>query len=336
MEDNFEITFMEKLESIVGLQITYNDNGSITITEPKQIQKLKAEFFPDNEVPIYRTPMAKNWSEHRMNQSKCCDIDLWMKRLGTMLFILKTRSESAYAMSKHSTRTHVCTEKDMAALKRTAAYIIHTKDLGITFHAGDKAYNEAAITFCAAVDVAHAVYESGQGKIGTGMKLGDINSDSGMYYVKSSKNHGTVPLSSCESELKGGVEMVKDAYAERGLYEELGFKQTNPIKIYEDNQPLINVTKDMSKSSKRMKHVQQQIEFVLQAVKNNVVVMTKIKGDQHCVDLLTKSNMSDTAHWKHTEAILGKHPSITLAKQRLGISNNSTNVIEESDSEDEN
>ena len=85
-----------------------------------------------------------------------------------------------------------------------------------------------------------------------------------------------------------------------------------------------------------MKHVQQQIEFVLQAVKNNVVVMTNIKGDQHCVYLLTKSNMSDTDHWKHTEAILGKHPSITLAKQRLGISNNSTNVIEESDSEDEN
>ena len=58
------------------------------------------------------------------------------------------------------------------------------------------------------------------------MKLGDINSDSGMYY-----------------ELKGGVEMVKDVYAERGLYEELGFKQSNPIKIYEDNQPLINVDK---------------------------------------------------------------------------------------------
>ena len=169
------------------------------------------------------------------------------------------------------------------------------------------------------------------------MKLSDINSDSGMYYVKSSKRHGTVPLSSCESELKGGVEIVKDVYAERGLYEELGFKQTNPIKIYEDNQPLINVTKDMSKSSKRMKHVQQQIEFVLQAVKNNVVVMTKIRGDQHCVDLLTKSNMSDTDHWKHTEAILGKHPSITLAKQRLGIeaSDENEDVINESDSEDE-
>ena len=77
-----------------------------------------------------------------------------------------------------------------------------------------------------------------------------------MYYVKSSKSHGTVPLSSCESELKGGVEMVKDVYAERGVYEDLGFIQTNYIKIYEDNKQLINPAKDKSKSRKRMKHVQ--------------------------------------------------------------------------------
>jgi hypothetical protein len=157
-------------------------------------------------------------------------------------------------------------------------------------------------------------HEDMQSHIGIAVKTND---KSGFYRAKSFKNKSLIPLCSSAAELGAAVECTKDVYSDRAQLEEWGFKQKGPTVIMEDNQPLINVTRDYSSSSRRMRQYIQYIGFMLQSTKEGVVRLEHIKGTDQIVDPLTKI-VGPKAHWDKLAAMVGEHPNVEEARQRAG------------------
>ena len=149
------------------------------------------------------------------------------------------------------------------------------------------------------------------------MKLGDENSRSAMFQATSKKNATTVPLSSCGSELAASVEVTKDIIFNRGFAEELGFPQTEPTGVKEDNASLIKIASDYSKGSKKMRQSMQLIHFIMDNIKREMIEMQKIEGLQHAADNLTKP-VAPKGFWKHIVTLMGAHPDIEEARKRAG------------------
>jgi hypothetical protein len=74
----------------------------------------------------------------------------------------------------------------------------------------------------------------------------------------------------------------------------------------EDNQPVIDLTQDVSSRSKKCKHFLMLINFVREQVEEGLVAIDKVATEDNLADLLTKM-------------ITGRH-FIEKAEQLLGMS----------------
>ena len=183
-----------------------------------------------------KTPMSVKWDEEWLNRGEPCDKELWMKVLGLLIWSVRYRFDIAYVVCVLSTRTRRATQRDMAIMRRVCGYILHTKDLGVTFRPGEEEQKYVEILFYC--DAAHN--EQVQSQMGTAMKIGKHGDGSGMVSVMSSKSKGTVAMSSVEAELNAATEVVKDAYNIRGILEEWQVLEPNtPSVVKTDSDPMI-------------------------------------------------------------------------------------------------
>ena len=70
----------------------------------------------------------------------------------------------------------------------------------------------------------------------------------------SSRKQPTVALSTTEAEYMAAKEATKEAIWLRNLFNEHGFKQTQPTKIHEDNQSCIALAKESGEIFKSKAH----------------------------------------------------------------------------------
>ena len=72
------------------------------------------------------------------------------------------------------------------------------------------------------------------------------------------------------------------------LCEELHRPITLPAIILEDNQPVIDLTADLSSRSKKCKHFLMLVNFVREQVHNGLVRLQKVPTKDNLADILTK------------------------------------------------
>ena len=285
----FPITVQDRLESIVGLEITRFADGTIEIKSSKHTEKILTAMFGKNREGVrkVKTPMSVKWDEEWLNRGEPCDKELWMKVLGLLIWSVRYRFDIAYVVCVLSTRTRRATQRDMAIMRRVCGYILHTKDLGVTFRPGEEEQKYVEILFYC--DAAHN--EQVQSQMGTAMKIGKHGDGSGMVSVMSSKSKGTVAMSSDEAELNAATEVVKDAYNIRGILEEWQVLEPNtPSVVKTDSDPMIKVTRDFSKNGfKRLRHTKKRIHFIMQAINREIIVMQHMSTEYLPPDLLTKA-----------------------------------------------
>ena len=89
------------------------------------------------------------------------------------------------------------------------------------------------------------------------------------------------------------------------LCEELGRPLTLPAIVMEDNQPVIDLTKDISSRTKKCKHFLMLVNFVREQVHNGLIELHKVPTDENVADILTK--------------ILKGHMFTKKAEQLLGL-----------------
>ena len=95
-------------------------------------------------------------------------------------------------------------------------------------------------------------------------------------------------LSSCEAEYQGLAGAVQEAIFLRSLLCEMGYEQTQPTIIGEDNQSCIKLATNPV-MHKRSKHIDTKFHFIREKVDDNSIQLVYTPTDQLAADLLTKA-----------------------------------------------
>jgi hypothetical protein len=105
------------------------------------------------------------------------------------------------------------------------------------------------------------------------------------------KKQPVVSLSLCEAEYRALTDFSCKILWIRQLIVEIGLGDSLlPTVIHEDNQGCIAVANfDANSNSKRMKHVEIQLHFIQDVIKNNNIILKYTPTHQMLADFLTKA-----------------------------------------------
>jgi len=120
-----------------------------------------------------------------------------------------------------------------------------------------------------------------------------------------SKIQSTVSTSSTEAEFIAAVHAAKIAKYLRSILSELGYPQSEPTMLYEDNAAAILMV-NASRPTPRSRHIDIQ-HFAIQEWKaRREIVLSHIPGIVNSADSLTKS-LGSTLHHRHVRRLMGHY-----------------------------
>ena len=326
LREEWKITYKDPATGIIGYEIQYNEGGSITLKQGRTIDKVTKAFWPDVApedrdlvIPYNSIPMKPTWNEEDQNNSPTIEITTYLEKLGLMIFLLKTRFDSANTISRLSSRTHKCTEKDMESLQYLAAYLYHTRGIGLTFYPNDDTNNTNKLRLLGASDLAFLVYDDSKSQIAFGTKLGPSMSKSAFFNVTSQKEKGS-PSSSCPvGEARAAFEETKEIIVYRGIIKEITGTDIGVTELLEDSSSCIRACSDYVKSSmsRKMKHERLLFHSLMWYIKNDIIFMTQTKSNDQPMDIGTKP-LPNPLHWHHMPRVMGESEELNEAKARAG------------------
>ena len=128
---------------------------------------------------------------------------------------------------------------------------------------------------------------------------------SGGAIVYKSKAQSITALSSTEAELIAAVTAAKTARFIRSVLQELGFPQTGPTPIYEDNKPTIDIV-NSGKPTQRSRHIDIRFFAIQDWMTNGDISMHHIGGVINPADDLTKP-LGWVLHKRHARYMMGHY-----------------------------
>lgn len=281
LRKRYTITLDASMESYVGIHMEYNRDGSVTMTQPNMIREIFRDY--NCSPKAYRVPMDSLFNDADQDDSPLVDHIHYIRLLGRLMYLIRTRPDIAYALNRLATRTNRATEKDFKALLRVLLYVHHTVHLGLRFKRSPTSTENARRLFCF-VDAAFATHTDSRSHTGYCFGMGDI---AGMFFARSFKQSG-VTLSSTESENWAAVEAVKEIIWFRELLAELGFHQTQPTTVYADNASMITLAEHFSGNHSKVKHFMLRVNFLIEKVNEGVIKFEHVRTEDNVADILTK------------------------------------------------
>ena len=103
-----------------------------------------------------------------------------------------------------------------------------------------------------------------------------------------SKRQSVVALSSAEAEFVAASAMVQEVIYTRKFLDNLGFPQTHPTSVYEDNRTCVAWSEGSVGGSDRAKHIDLREHFVHNAVDQGILKLRPIASADNVADLLTR------------------------------------------------
>ncbi|MEO0684489.1 MAG: Ty1/Copia family ribonuclease HI, partial [Cyanobacteria bacterium J06649_11] len=97
-----------------------------------------------------------------------------------------------------------------------------------------------------------------------------------------------IAVSSTEADYFSLSHATQEIVWLRQLLNNIGFKQTKPTKLYEDNQGAIGLSKN-PKLNSRTKHIDIKFHYVREAVETNIVNVKYCLTENMTADIFTKS-----------------------------------------------
>ena len=299
MRSRYDLTVSDSVEDYIGLHIAHLPDGSILLTQPHKITQLATDFDLLTATPP-SVPMSSLFNDEYQDGDEKCDFLKYMHVLGRLMYIIKTRPEISYAVSRLASRSHCCTNRDFKALLRVVSYLFGTIEIGLFFKKISITDRVAASRLFCFVDAAYATYVDGKSHTGYCFSLGGILA---MFFSRSCKQ-SNVTLSSTEAENAAAVEATKDILWFRLLLQEIGFPQLTPTVVYADNASMIVLANDFSGSFKRVKHYAVRINFMIEQVRLHIIELVHVEGDLNTADILTKP-LGPTLFEFHRPRLLG-------------------------------
>jgi hypothetical protein len=198
--------------------------------------------------------------------------------VGSLMYLAsQTRPDILYAVCTHARKATTPTESDMKGVIRILQYIVHTSHLGLRLHSGE------GIVLYATVDASYACHSDLKSHTGCTLHIGR---SSGAIYSLSKKQTVTAD-SSTVAELIAAHLAAHEIMWARNFLSELGFHQTDPTTLFEDNLSTITIIGNEG-NGHRSKHIDLRYNFVREQAAANILSMVHLPGVDMTSDILTK------------------------------------------------
>ena len=238
MAQRWPVTHEVPVKEMIGVKFERHEDGSTTLTQPAEIDKIRKAFFGDDAVPEVLVPC------HPLIQATAIGIEEetggdddepvtvveYRSKLGTLGYIRVTRHDILVMLSLLAERAHRPTRRFLLALVWLAAYLVTTAEVGLTFQPGPMdADIRKVLEWTFFGDVSWATRDKGASCMGAAVVLGNYSSEedrlrrpfTAPITAKSIKETGPPSDSASAGELQATVMALNMGLIIRGMSEEL-------------------------------------------------------------------------------------------------------------------
>jgi hypothetical protein len=267
----------------LGMHIDHNrELQQLTLTQTAYVDELCEDYELSLKENYPLTPMTgiDRPVESSSNPLLFPDgISLYQSKVGALLYLAThTRPDILYAVNMASRRTKAPTAWDMDAADRILYYLVGTKDLGLRFTKTE------GIILYGTVDASYGTHDDRKSHTALTLHLGQA---SGSWLTKSKKQTVTAD-SSTVAEYIAAHSAAKEIQWARNMLAELGFPQTEPTILLEDNLSTIHMIKNDSHTAKT-KHLDIRYNYLRECERNKQLTMVHCPTKEMTSDIATKA-----------------------------------------------
>jgi hypothetical protein len=279
LREIYSITVNDNVSEYLGIKMTNQPNGDIKLTQPKLLQTIFDEHL--SEIDLMQDTLSPQRLAHlQSSDTTPMDQTDYLHLLGALIYITKSRPDIATAVSFASVHASRPTLGAYAELLLVVKYLHRTRTAGLTLKAGEA--NRPLHLKCY-VDASYLTHNDSKSHTGFCLSFGEI----GSFYSKSSKQT-LVATSSTHAEMRALYSLCIEIVFVIHLCQELGRPVQLPAIVLEDNQPVIDLSADLSSRAKKCKHFLMLVRYVREQVDNGLIAISKVPTAVNVVDILTK------------------------------------------------
>jgi hypothetical protein len=280
-EDEFGKVTVEcgDIINIIGMTITRDRVlRSAMIQQKNYVEKLKTSF---NITRTSKTPHTGNLFDRDVKAKLLVDQLGFISLNSSCMFAAnRTYPECLLSATHLSTKYYRADETDERNALRMIEYMCN--DTNHCLYLRPKSTRVVS-----AADSSHAVHEDAKSHSGgcVGMEGYDNNH---AYYIFVCGKQPIIAKSSCEAELIAQSTVGDYAVWLNDFLDELGYKSTEPIIMYQDNTSAIRIGSQGTGTFKRSKHIKVRYFWLKELVEMGELLFIYLSSSEMVADILTK------------------------------------------------
>jgi hypothetical protein len=294
---HYEVTLDRDATSFLGLNLSHNSDGTVTVTQPKLLTKLFALYPPlkdSGHKPIHPYPPLPKDSDPAPQPA---DHYAYLRLLGILLYLTKSRPDIMAAVSFAGTKSSNPTDRDMSDLYYVVEYLRATQVIGHILH---RSSTNSLRLYCE-VDASYLLHHDSKGHTGYTISF---HGTTGTFYNRSVKQTA-VATSSTHAEARAIFTLAKELNFLIAICQELHIPLELPAIIMEDNSAVVTMANSDSGYAKKCKHFLMVLNYVKEQISMGQIEARKIFGKLNNADLHTKP-LRSSAFQTMAHRILGQ------------------------------
>jgi len=276
LETYFPLVKQHDTVSYLGMVISRNKAGDVTVNQSGYLQSLFQKYGCDNLKKAPTTPAAVETFTDFIAGEERCDQKKYLSLIMSLMYTARfTRPDILVLVSFLATRCKDPGISDWRKALRILYYLAGTRQEGLVYSASTK------FVPCIYADASHHLYPEGHGQQGF-----LITNGSAPVGQRSTKIKMITPSSS-EFELCGAEEGATYAVWYKLLLQGMGVPVSGPITLYQDNKSTI-IMAVQGGTFQRTKHLIGRQSYIKERIEAGDIVLKFKSTKEMEADLLTK------------------------------------------------
>ena len=278
MSDTYAFKNLGEPTLMVGMRVTISPRA-IRLDQAQYIKQLAASFEQLDAAPVHCPASvhgclgsADSHGSQQLDTYRCPYLSL----VGGLLWVTLTRPDIAVAVSRACQHSKAPTTAHWRAAIRILRFLLTTADRSITFQRRLR-----PVSLDAFADAAFANESGKRSRYGHAIYLSDC------LVCWLTKPTTAVCLSTAEAEFIAAAEAAKDIIWLRNFLHELGFSQSLPTVLHEDNQACVAMVRNHVVTA-RNRHFAVKMAWLRQQVATGSIKLQFVASKKNLADLFTK------------------------------------------------
>jgi len=282
LKRKFNVTMNLDISSHLGISMDKLPDGRIRLRQSKLLDEIFKEYPTDNRVKYPTQPRSRKGTVDTTpyNQTE------YLKLLGKLMYMTNSRPDILTSLSYAGTKSLAPTADDFQILLEIVGYLKETEDQGLILFTRENGQNQDIQCTCY-VDAFYLSHSDGRSHTGYCIGLSPVGIEPKSYYYNKSSKQKLVSTSSTHAEMRALYELTVTIIFVTYLLEEIGRPIKVPVLIFEDNQPVLDLTEEMS-GTKSSKNFMMLTNFIQEQVRAGLIHLVKVDTKSNLSNVLTK------------------------------------------------